>query len=69
MIETTHPVQAPAWVRHAAWWHAYPIGFLGADPTGASRQGGRTLHDLRPDEQEVGRELQQLHWARRVLRL
>jgi hypothetical protein len=31
MIETTPPVQAPAWVRHAVWWHVYPIGFLGAD--------------------------------------
>jgi hypothetical protein len=21
MIRTAPPVQAPAWVRHAAWWH------------------------------------------------
>jgi cyclomaltodextrinase len=47
MIETTPPpVQAPAWVRHAVWWHVYPIGFLGADPTGASRQGGRPLDSM-----------------------
>jgi cyclomaltodextrinase / maltogenic alpha-amylase / neopullulanase len=36
-------VQAPAWVRHAIWWQVYPIGFLGADPMGASRQSGRPL--------------------------
>ena len=30
MIETTSPVRAPAWVRHAVWWHVYPIGFPGA---------------------------------------
>jgi len=47
MIETIHPVQAPTWVRHAVWWHVYPIGFLGADPTGASRQGGRPLDSMR----------------------
>jgi cyclomaltodextrinase / maltogenic alpha-amylase / neopullulanase len=27
----------PAWVRHAIWWHVYPLGFTGADTTGASR--------------------------------
>jgi cyclomaltodextrinase len=46
MIETIRPVLAPAWVRHAIWWHAYPIGFLGADPTGASREGGRPLDSM-----------------------
>jgi hypothetical protein len=33
MIETAPPVRAPAWIRHAVWWHVYPIGLLGADPT------------------------------------
>jgi len=46
MIETASPVQAPAWVRHAVWWHVYPIGFPGADPTGASRQSGRPLDGM-----------------------
>jgi cyclomaltodextrinase / maltogenic alpha-amylase / neopullulanase len=45
MIET-EPRQAPAWVRHAVWWHVYPIGFLGADPAGASRQRGRPLDGM-----------------------
>ncbi|HEX6351623.1 alpha-amylase family protein [Actinophytocola sp.] len=22
----------PDWVRHAIWWHVYPLGFLGAEP-------------------------------------
>jgi cyclomaltodextrinase len=46
MTETIPPVQAPAWVRHAVWWQVYPIGFLGADPTGASRQGSRPLDNM-----------------------
>lgn len=46
MIDATTPVRAPAWVRYAAWWHVYPIGFLGADPTGASRRGGRPLDSI-----------------------
>ena len=46
MIETATLVRAPAWVRHAVWWHVYPIGFLGTDPTGASRQGGRPLDSM-----------------------
>ena len=23
---------APAWVKHAIWWHVYPLGFVGAFP-------------------------------------
>ena len=23
----------PAWVEHALWWHVYPLGFVGAEPT------------------------------------
>jgi cyclomaltodextrinase / maltogenic alpha-amylase / neopullulanase len=23
---------APDWVRHAVWWHVYPLGFTGAEP-------------------------------------
>jgi cyclomaltodextrinase len=26
-----------SWVEHAIWWHVYPLGFLGADTTGADR--------------------------------
>ncbi|WP_243407760.1 alpha-amylase family glycosyl hydrolase [Frankia canadensis] len=37
----------PAWVRHAVWWHVYPLGFTGADPTGAHRWPGRGLAHLR----------------------
>lgn len=38
----------PAWVEHSIWWHLYPLGFLGADPTGADRSSRRTLADLVP---------------------
>jgi len=27
----------PDWVRHMVWWHVYPLGFAGADMTGADR--------------------------------
>jgi cyclomaltodextrinase len=27
----------PEWVRHALWWHIYPLGFTGADPTGCTQ--------------------------------
>ena len=23
----------PDWVRHAIWWHVYPLGFVGAFPS------------------------------------
>lgn len=26
-------MSAPAWVKHAIWWHIYPLGFVGAFPT------------------------------------
>ena len=29
-------VHEPDWVRHAIWWHVYPLGFVGADTSGAS---------------------------------
>ncbi|WP_212755367.1 alpha-amylase family glycosyl hydrolase [Flexivirga aerilata] len=30
----------PSWVQHSLWWHVYPLGFLGADTTGADRRPG-----------------------------
>ena len=27
---------APDWVRHAIWWHVYPLGFVGAFPAGTA---------------------------------
>jgi cyclomaltodextrinase len=33
----------PEWVRHAIWWHIYPLGFTGADTTGADRQPAHRL--------------------------
>ncbi|WP_370891905.1 alpha-amylase family glycosyl hydrolase [Janibacter sp. GXQ6167] len=36
----------PSWVAHSIWWHAYPLGFLGADTTGGDRNARRTLRDL-----------------------
>jgi cyclomaltodextrinase / maltogenic alpha-amylase / neopullulanase len=27
------------WIKHAIWWHIYPIGFVGAEPTAQSRPG------------------------------
>lgn len=26
------PAGEPGWVRHAIWWHVYPLGFTGAEP-------------------------------------
>src|SRR4051794_4429411 len=34
----------PAWVRHAIWWHVYPLGFTGAEPT--TLAGQPTVHRL-----------------------
>jgi cyclomaltodextrinase len=28
---------APSWVDHAIWWHVYPLGFTGAEPTADDR--------------------------------
>jgi cyclomaltodextrinase len=40
----------PGWVRHAVWWHVYPLGFAGADkealPDGAPAEHG--LQNLIP---------------------
>jgi cyclomaltodextrinase len=33
----------PAWVRHAVWWHVHPLGFTGADTTGADHRPARRL--------------------------
>ena len=34
----------PSWVRHAVWWHIYPLGFAGAPkqalPAGAAPERG-----------------------------
>jgi cyclomaltodextrinase len=45
MTEAATPEQAtaePGWVRHAVWWHVYPLGFTGAEsaafPGGAAVQ-------------------------------
>jgi cyclomaltodextrinase / maltogenic alpha-amylase / neopullulanase len=38
-------VTEPAWVRHAIWWHAYPLGFVGAYP--AEKPPGSGEHRLR----------------------
>jgi len=35
----------PPWVRHAIWWHVYPLGFVGAFP--ADRPPAATEHRLR----------------------
>jgi glycosidase len=35
-------VTEPGWVRHAIWWHCYPLGFTGAYPA-----GGDEPHRLR----------------------
>jgi cyclomaltodextrinase len=34
----------PAWVQHAIWWHVYPLGFTGAEPTMLA--GQPTVHRL-----------------------
>src|SRR5215207_7418421 len=30
-------IPGPSWVRHAIWWHVYPLGFTGAEQ---SREAG-----------------------------
>lgn len=38
----------PAWVRHAIWWHVYPLGFVGAFPEAVSAvPSGPGEHRLR----------------------
>ncbi len=39
---------SPGWVEHVMWWHVYPLGFLGADATGADRGCRRSLAGLLP---------------------
>ena len=34
------------WVQHALWWHVYPLGFTGADTTGADRTPAPRLDQL-----------------------
>jgi len=36
----------PDWAKNVIWWHVYPIGFLGADPTGVDRSVHRRLDDI-----------------------
>ena len=39
----------PDWVRHAIWWHVYPLGFVGADraqPPGSPRAPARPARRL-----------------------
>jgi cyclomaltodextrinase / maltogenic alpha-amylase / neopullulanase len=38
----------PTWIRTVIWWHVYPLGFTGADPSGADRTRGRGLRALIP---------------------
>jgi glycosidase len=37
-------VTAPGWVKHAIWWHVYPLGFVGAFP--AQNSPGPAEHRL-----------------------
>ncbi|MFP5021841.1 alpha-amylase family glycosyl hydrolase [Pseudonocardia phyllosphaerae] len=39
-------MSTPDWVRHAIWWHVYPLGATGAFPSGDKEPDG-ALHDLR----------------------
>lgn len=36
----------PDWTKHVIWWHVYPLGFLGADTTGADREQAHRLPRL-----------------------
>ena len=44
----------PDWVRHAIWWHVYPLGFVGAFPS---------EHLPDPGEHRLGRLLDWLDYA------
>lgn len=37
-----------SWTKHVVWWHVYPLGFLGADVTGADRTPSPRLRNLVP---------------------
>jgi cyclomaltodextrinase / maltogenic alpha-amylase / neopullulanase len=39
---------ADAWTEHVVWWHVYPLGFVGADTTGADRAPAPRLRALVP---------------------
>ncbi|WP_256838144.1 alpha-amylase family glycosyl hydrolase [Ornithinimicrobium faecis] len=39
---------ATSWTEHVVWWHVYPLGFVGADTTGADRSPAPRLLDLVP---------------------
>lgn len=36
------------WTEHVVWWHVYPLGFVGADTTGADRSPTSRLLNLVP---------------------
>ncbi len=36
----------PDWVQHAVWWHVYPLGFVGAEPS-AGAEAGQPRHRLK----------------------
>jgi cyclomaltodextrinase len=36
----------PEWTEHIIWWHVYPLGFVGADTSGAETEPG-PVHRLR----------------------
>ncbi|GAA0817294.1 alpha-amylase family glycosyl hydrolase [Spirilliplanes yamanashiensis] len=38
----TPTIPGPGWVEHVIWWHAYPLGFVGAERAG----GGPVRHRL-----------------------
>ena len=40
------PGSEPAWVASVLWWLVYPLGFTGADTTGADRHGGNGLDGI-----------------------
>lgn len=45
---TATAVPGPDWTEHVVWWHVYPLGFVGADTTGADRSPAPRLLDLVP---------------------
>lgn len=45
---TATALPGPSWTEHVVWWHVYPLGFVGADTTGADRSPAPRLLDLVP---------------------
>jgi cyclomaltodextrinase len=37
-------VSEPSWVRHAVWWHVYPLGFVGAETAATEVVSHRLSH-------------------------